>query len=180
MSKNITFLPKKIAENTIKIELPTSDRDTARAILVILKEGFVKEHSHLKEDNKDSEVYIDLLEMLRINNNIDKISIPQVAGSNSPTGLTSHFILPKNEMQIFIAIKRSQKDDEWIGLKNNLKKFIENLNIEITKSGDGKVKIDIDGVIVIIDLISLQIIYNNRNKDIQKFETLEELKQEIL
>lgn len=139
---HICLLDKNKGENVMVVSLtknPSKHNETARAILYVPSGGSVYEHSHDKEFNPDSEVYI----MIKPNKDGKSytLEVLDVAGSNSPTDKTSHSIEPSDEPQIGIAIKRGQDDGLWSdytidGETIDGETFIRNLGFQITLLGE--------------------------------------------
>ena len=134
---HISLLPKEIAKNTMKTSLaedPSRHNETARAILYVPQGGSVYEHSHDKESNADSEVYI----LIKPNKDgkTYTLEVLDVAGSNSPTGTITHSIEPSDESKIAIAIKRGQRDGLWSDYTKDGETFIRNLGFKIKLFGE--------------------------------------------
>ncbi len=124
------LLPDKIADKVMKVTLEKDHKagETARAILFVPKGSCVYPHSHSQEQNPDSEVYIDLLEVAR--KGLDRLSkFPEVAGSNSPTYKLIHSIEKSNQPQVFLAIKKGQQKDAWNDFKVDIVWYLKTLNL---------------------------------------------------
>lgn len=174
-SKRCVLLPHKIGNGVIKISLDKSPSENARVILFVPQNGCVYEHSHDQNDNPDSEVYIDLLQMIKSE---DK-DVPEIAGSNSPTGTTKHSIGKKEEPQIILAIKKGQEKGIWEDLKSDFRKYFQELDvtcqqnedtITITSGGTGEKK-----EVVTINTKRNSVIYFSQEQ--QEFVTLEGLQK---
>ena len=132
-NQKITYLPKEIAENVIKIDLIPAAGEQARSILAVLEGGFVIEHSHATKDIAQgkpslSEIYIDLVDYAKNGNNHMQ-TIPEVAGDNSPTGKTVHQIAPsKKPIRVYLAIKKGQEKGAWQLMSKNLPQYLASLN----------------------------------------------------
>ena len=102
--KRCTLLPDTMGEKVIKVTLDHDKKsgETARAILFVPANGFVREHSHAKQDNADSEVYIDLLDIVA-HGTRQMQTVPEVAGDNSPTGRLKHSIEPSQQLQVLLC-----------------------------------------------------------------------------
>lgn len=127
--KKCTLLPEDKGHKVIKVDLvpDKAQGETARAILYVVPNGYVIEHSHEKTKNKDSEVYIDLLDIAR--NGVDKMhSYVDVAGSNSPTGMLKHRIEDRFQPQVYLAIKKGQDKNAWQGLDKDVKGYLHGLH----------------------------------------------------
>ena len=130
-----TLLPDKIANKVIKVQLNSDESETARAILIIPAGSEVYDHSHEKDKNPDSEVYINLLEMLNLG--IDNINqLPEVAGSNSPTKTIEHGIHQSSDSKVILAIKKGQEEGLWNNLNNNYEEYFNNLGVIVNKDKD--------------------------------------------
>ena len=134
-NERIQFLPDTIGKMVLKITLDTAGNENARALLIVLKGGFVSKHSHDKNRNPDSEIYIDLTDYNRNGGN-GLETYPEVAGSNSSTGITTHYIEKSKHPQIILAIKKGQQQELWndFDTNNDLYDYINNLGIKITGS----------------------------------------------
>lgn len=135
MADYCTLLPNEIGEGVIKISLQNNSSETARAILFVSPNGCVYEHSHDTDKNKDSEIYIDLLEIVK--NGVKQLNVlPEVAGSNSPTGKKEHSIQKSNRPQIILAIKKGQEEDAWREFFSDFESYFQSLGITCLQNGD--------------------------------------------
>lgn len=168
-----TLLPNIIGEKVIKItlECDKAAAETARAVLFVTPGGFVKEHSHQIGQNPDSEVYINLFNI--VNQGTSKVNIkPEVAGSNSPTGKLKHSIEKSNRPQIYLAIKKGQNKEAWQTFSNDFEEYLQNLHfgcsvygnqLSIFSNGNPKKK-----EFVAIDFVNNRVKYLDSNKDNQQ------------
>ena len=130
-------MPKQIGDKAIKIILDNDKKagETARVILFVPAGGYIAEHSHAAEKNLDSEVYIDLLEIT--NKGVDRMrKLPEVAGSNSPTGKLVHSVQKSDQPQVFLAIKKDQSDKAWNDFAVDIVWYLKTLNLGCVLEGN--------------------------------------------
>lgn len=174
-----SLLPKQIGDKAIKVTLDNDKKagETARVILFVPAGGYVAEHSHAAEKNSDSEVYIDLLEI--INKGVDRMrKLPEVAGSNSPTGKLVHSVQKSNQPQVFLAIKKDQSKKAWNDFAVDIVWYLKTLNFGCLLEGN-KLIVRSNAVkdrkeVVEIDLVKNKINYwgkTQENDDKVMFET---------
>ncbi|GEM_PF-5221934 len=183
--KKCTLLPEDKGHKVIKVDLvpDKTQGETARAILYVAPNGSVIEHSHEKTKNKDSEVYIDLLDIAR--NGVDKMhSSVDVAGSNSPSGMLTHRIEDRLQPQVYLAIKKGQDKNAWQSLDKDVKGYLHGLHfgcglygntINLVSNSLGKNK-----EFVAIDFETNKVSYIGSSQEkgqesYQEFTTLDEL-----
>lgn len=174
-NRNCILLPNEIGEGVIKISLQKDSSETARVILFVTANGCVYEHSHDIENNSDSEIYIDLLDLTR--KGINNLSVlPEVAGSNSPTGRIKHSIQKSNYPQVILAIKKGQEEDAWNEFSRNFETYFQSLGVTCCQDRN-RIIITSDSTgerqeSIIIDTERNSVIYSGNN---QEFVTLDEL-----
>ena len=167
--KKCTLLPLDKGEKVIKIDLNHNESETARAILYVAPDGFVREHSHAKQDNADSEVYIDLMDIVA-HGTRQMQTVPEVAGDNSPTGRLKHSIEPSQQPQVFLAIKKGQKQSAWKDFERNLPAYLHSLHFGCSLTDGNLLNIISLGAkneeeFVVIDLAAKQVNYLLESKN---------------
>ena len=163
-----SLLPEAMGEKVVKINLDHPHDETARAILFVPARGFVREHSHAVEQNPDSEVYLDLLDIAQ--NGVKNLQHkPEVAGVNSPTGKLVHSIAANEQPQVYLAIKKSQKAQAWRELEADLPAYLHSLHFGCSIL-DKRLNIVSNGAkdrqeFVVIDFEKNQVNYLGESKD---------------
>lgn len=177
-NKIYELLPENIGRDVIKINLDKGKNENARVILFVPKGGCVFPHSHASNKNKDSEVYIDLLKILK--QGIKNIETPVVAGSNSPTDTLEHEIINSEEPQIILAIKKTQDKGEWDEFNADFEGYFNGLNVKVESLDKEIIRIkfnSIEGKNGTIAIYTKTNAVSFDNGDIKDFITLKSLQK---
>lgn len=185
IQKRCNLLPETIGKLVIEITLNPDQKsgETARKILYVVAAGSINEHSHDVKDNPDSEVYIDLMDIVA-HGTKQMQTKPEVAGSNSPTGKLMHGIESSYKPQVFLAIKKGQKQGAWKDFERNLPAYLHSLHFGCSLTDGNLLNIISLGAkneeeFVVIDLADQQVNYLLESKDyrrnIQEVVTLDGL-----
>ena len=185
--KNISVLSAELGQYVVKVTLEPNKAlsETDRVILIVLKGGQVFKHPHtlakqntsptegnpsLVKGNPSSELYTFINNWIRMG--VDKMPIPEVAGENSPTGLTEHAIGVANETQVILAIKKGQEPGLWQTFSQNPRKYLQNMGFGCSLVGCKLNMIsrgsDEKDEFITLDLVTKQLEYLGECKDWRK------------
>lgn len=136
MNKNqatevFSVLPDRLGQQVVKVTLePNKDLgETARAVLIVY--GKVIGHSHGISDNLESEMYLNMTEMVQ--KGIMEMQTPEIAGENSPTGLKEH---SASGFQIILATKKGQEPGLWQDCSKDFVQYSNKMRFGCSKTGD--------------------------------------------
>lgn len=130
MESHCSLLSEKLGENIIQIVLNCDEKngETGREIYFVAPGGFVKKHSHAANRNLDSEVYINILDIMQYGVKNLKI-LPEVAGNNSPTKRLEHSIEKSTRPQVYLVIKKAQFNVKaWDQLNQDFSNYLKTLH----------------------------------------------------
>lgn len=127
--RKCSLLPEEIGENIIQINLDhdTNLGEVARKILFVTPGGFLPAYSYAPDKNPVAATYINLVDIAK--NGIRHMKqVPEIIGSNSPTGKTEFSLKKSNQPQVYLVLEKSPAAKNWRGFEEDFAGYLHQLH----------------------------------------------------